>query len=194
MQVDTFDIEGPLLLTPPRHGDARGFFSEVFRQDAFEGAAGPVRFVQDNHSVSAARGVLRGLHFQRPPFAQGKLVRVARGAVLDVAVDAREGSPTYGRHLTVELSADNWRQLWVPPGFLHGFCTLTEETEFLYKVTAFYSAPHDAAAAFDDPDIGVRWPFPREALTLSDRDRAAPRLRDLAPIFPRGWDAARADA
>ena len=187
MQVDTFEIEGPLLLTPRRHGDARGFFSEVFRQDAFNEAAGPTRFVQDNHSVSSVKGVLRGLHFQRPPFAQGKLVRVARGAVLDVVVDVREGSPTYGRHVTAELSADNWRQLWAPPGFLHGFCTLTDETEFLYKVTAFYSAPHDGAVAFGDPDIGVEWPFPAEALTVSEKDRNAPRLRDLAPIFPAGW-------
>ena len=189
MQVEGFDIDGPLLFTPGRHGDARGFFSEVFRQDAFDAAAGPHAFVQDNCSVSRARGVLRGLHFQRAPFAQGKLVRVGRGAVLDVAVDAREGSPTYGRHVAVELSAENWRQLWVPPGFLHGFCTLTDEVEFLYKVTAPSSAANDGAAAFDDPDLGIAWPFPREALTLSDKDRAAPRLRDVAP-FPRGWEAA----
>ena len=136
MQVDRFNIEGPLLLTPKRHGDARGFFSEVFRQDVFDAAVGgAVGFVQDNHSVSKMKGVLRGLHFQRPPFAQGKLVRVTKGAVLDVAVDARVGSPTYGRHVAAELSADNWSQLWVPPGFLHGFCTLSDEVEFLYKVT-----------------------------------------------------------
>ena len=186
MQVDTFDIDGPLLLTPARHGDERGFFSEVFRQDAFEASAGPTVFVQDNHSVSRVKGVLRGLHFQRPPFAQGKLVRVSRGAVFDVAVDVRQGSPTYGRHVTAELTADNWRQLWIPAGFLHGFCTLTEEVEFLYKVTAVYSAPHDGAVAFDDPDLGVAWPFGREALTLSQKDLAAPRLRDLAPLFPVG--------
>lgn len=187
MQIDTFDIEGPLLITPSRHGDDRGFFSEVFRQDAFEAAAGPAAFVQDNHSVSSVKGVLRGLHFQRPPFAQGKLVRVARGAVFDVAVDVREGSSTYGRHLAVELTAENWRQLWVPPGFLHGFCTLTEETEFLYKVTAFYSAPDDGAVAYADPDIAIDWPLRSDALTLSEKDRAAPRLRDIAPPFPLGW-------
>lgn len=192
MDVDTFDIEGPLLLTPKRHGDARGFFSEVFRQDAFDAAAGPHAFVQDNHSVSSLKGVLRGLHFQRPPFVQGKLVRVTRGAVLDVVVDAREGSPTYGRHAAAELSADNWRQLWAPPGFLHGFCTLTDEVEFLYKVTGFYSAPHDGAVAFDDPDLGVEWPFPREALTLSAKDQAAPRLKDIPAPFPRGWDGSAA--
>ena len=189
MQVDRFDIEGPLAFTPARHGDARGFFSEVFRQAAFEAQVGPIAFVQDNHSVSVGRGVLRGLHFQRAPFAQGKLVRVVRGAVLDVAVDAREGSPTYGHHVAVELSAQNWRQLWVPPGFLHGFCTLTDETEFLYKVTAVYSAPHDGAVAFDDPDLAIAWPFAREALTLSPKDAIAPRLRNAPTPFPEGWDA-----
>jgi dTDP-4-dehydrorhamnose 3,5-epimerase len=191
MQVDGFEIDGPLLFTPARHGDARGFFSEVFRQAAFDEAAGPTRFVQDNHSVSTVRGVLRGLHFQRPPFVQGKLVRVSRGAVLDVVVDAREGSPTYGRHVCAELSAGNWRQLWAPPGFLHGFCTLTDEVEFLYKVTAPYSAPHDGAVAFDDPDLGVAWPFPREALTLSAKDASAPRLKDTPAPFPRGWETMR---
>ena len=189
MQVERFDIDGPLAFTPARHGDARGFFSEVFRSDAFGAAAGPAAFVQDNHSVSRGAGVLRGLHFQRPPFAQGKLVRVARGAALDVAVDARVGSPTYGRHVAVELSAQNWRQLWVPPGFLHGFCTLGEETEFLYKVTAPYSAAHDGAVAFDDPDLAIAWPFPREALTLSAKDATAPRLAAAEPPFPPGWDA-----
>ena len=189
MKFTTLSIAGPLLVSPLRHGDERGFFSEVFRQDRFDEAVGAVRFLQDNHSVSRQRGVLRGLHFQRPPLAQGKLVRVARGAVLDVAVDARVGSPTYGRHVAVELSAGGWEQLWVPPGFLHGFCTLTDEVEFLYKVTAYYSAPHDGAAAFDDPDLGVAWPFPREELVLSAKDAAAPRLKDLDPPFPPGWEA-----
>ena len=179
MQIDRFDIEGPLLLTPARHGDERGFFSEVFRQDLFDAAAGPTTFVQDNHSVSKVKGVLRGLHFQRAPFAQGKLVRVSRGAVWDVVVDARDGSLSYGQHIGLELSEENWRQLWIPPGFLHGFCTMTDDVEFLYKVTAFYSTSHDSVVAFDDPDLGIEWPLPRDALTLSSRDAAAPRLKEL---------------
>ena len=183
MQVDTFDIEGPLLLTPRRHGDARGFFSEVFRRDLFEAAVGPMEFVQDNHSRSSKRGVIRGLHYQTPPFAQGKLVRVARGAVYDVAVDVRRGSPTYGRHVGVELSEGDWRQLWVPPGFLHGFCTLTDEVEFLYKVTAYYSAEHDGAVAFDDPVLGIDWPLDGAEPLVSGKDRSAPPLAALPPLF-----------
>lgn len=183
MEIKAFDIDGPLLIVPRRHGDARGFFSEVFRKDLFEAKAGPTDFVQDNHSFSAQRGTLRGLHYQAPPAAQGKLVRVSRGAVLDVAVDIRRASPTYGRHVAVELSAENWQQLWVPPGFLHGFVTLVDDTEFLYKVTNYYSQPHDGAVLWNDPDIAINWPFPESDLTLSDKDRRAPRLRDLPPLF-----------
>lgn len=183
MDIRALDIEGLFLITPRRHGDDRGFFSEVFRQDHLEAAVGPVRFVQDNHSRSSHKGTLRGLHFQSAPKAQGKLVRVTRGAVLDVAVDARPGSSTFGKHVAVELSAENWQQLWIPPGFLHGFCTLTEDVEFLYKVTDYYSAAHDGAVAHDDPDLAIRWPFPADARTLSPKDRAAKRLRDLGPLF-----------
>lgn len=183
MQVETFDIAGPLLITPPRHGDARGFFSEVFRQDRFEAAAGPVVFVQDNHSRSRARGVIRGLHYQAPPAAQGKLVRVTRGAVYDAVVDARRGSPTYGRHIGVELGEENWRQLWVPPGFLHGFCTLTDDVEFLYKVTSYYSPEHDGAVAFDDPALGIDWPLDGGEAIVSDKDRRAPRFADMPAVF-----------
>ena len=182
MQVDSFDIQGPLLITPKRHGDARGFFSEVFRGDVFEAHAGPVAFVQDNHSRSGRRGTVRGLHYQAPPRAQGKLVRVTRGAVFDVAVDVRNGSPTYGRHVTAELSEDNWRQLWVPPGFLHGFCTLVDDVEFLYKVTDYYSPEHDGAVAYDDPDLAIAWPLTGEA-EVSEKDRRAPPFRDLRPLF-----------
>lgn len=183
MDVRGFDIEGPLLFRPKRHGDERGFFSEVFRADIFEAHAGKIAFVQDNHSLSAAKGTLRGLHYQAPPAAQGKLVRVARGVVLDVAVDIRRNSPSFGRHIAVELSAENWGQLWVPPGFLHGFCTLADQTEFLYKVTSYYSAAHDGGVIWNDPDIGIQWPFSEENLTLSAKDKIAPRLRDLPPIF-----------
>lgn len=183
MDIQELELPGLLLITPARQGDERGFFSETFRHDRFEAVAGPVRFVQDNHSLSMARGTVRGLHFQSPPMAQGKLVRVTRGVVLDVAVDVRPGSVTFGRHVSIELSAANWQQLWIPPGFLHGFCTLTDEVEFLYKVTAFYSAEHDGAVAFNDPDLGIRWPFPEDGLTLSAKDRAAPRLRDIGTAF-----------
>ena len=151
--------------------------------DLFEKTIDPVDFVQDNHSRSAARGTLRGLHFQAPPAEQGKLVRVTQGRVLDVIVDIRKASKTYGQHIAVELSAENWGQLWVPPGFLHGFCTLTENVEFLYKVTAYYSAEHDGSVAWNDPDLGIVWPFRQSDLTLSAKDQAAPRLRDLPPLF-----------
>ena len=183
MHFQPLALEGLFLITPKRWGDTRGFFSEVYRQDLFEAAVGPVTFVQDNHSYSAPRGTLRGLHYQAPPVAQGKLVRVTRGAVLDVAVDIRKASPTYGQHVAVELSAENGQQLWIPPGFLHGFCTLTDDVEFLYKVTSVYSASHDGAVLFNDPDIGITWPFPEAELTLSPKDLAAPRLRDLPPVF-----------
>jgi dTDP-4-dehydrorhamnose 3,5-epimerase len=183
MDVQTFAIDGPLLFVPPRRGDARGFFSEVFRQDVFDAHAPGVNFVQDNHSRSSRRGVIRGLHYQAPPTAQGKLVRVTHGAVYDVAVDARRGSPTFGRHIGVELSSDNWMQLWVPPGFLHGFCTLTEEVDFLYKVTSYYSPEHDGAVAYDDPDIGIEWPLAGGEPVVSEKDRQAPRLRDMPAVF-----------
>ncbi|MGL5137658.1 MAG: dTDP-4-dehydrorhamnose 3,5-epimerase, partial [Beijerinckiaceae bacterium] len=155
MKFERFDIPDLLLIEPSRHGDERGFFSEVFRADLFEAEVGPVRFVQDNHSRSAARGTIRGLHFQKEPKAQGKLVRVTRGAILDVAVDIRQGSPTFGRHVAVELSESNWSQLWVPAGFLHGFCTLVDDVEVLYKVTCPYSREHDAGVRWNDPEIGI---------------------------------------
>jgi dTDP-4-dehydrorhamnose 3,5-epimerase len=183
VQIQRFDIEGPVLLTPKRWGDERGHFAEVFRQDVFDREVGPRVFVQDNHSTSMVKGTLRGLHFQRPPFAQGKLVRVTRGAALDVIVDARVSSPTFGRHLAVELSEDNGHVFWVPAGFLHGFCTLTDHVDFLYKVTAYYSQPHDGAVRWNDPDLGIRWPFDDASVTLSPKDQAAPAFRDLGPVF-----------
>jgi len=184
MLIEKAAIEGILVVTPRRIGDERGFFSEVFRQDAFDAAAGPTAFVQDNHSRTARAGTLRGLHGQRPPRAQGKLVRVIRGVVLDVAVDARAGSPTYGRHVALELSGENGRQLWIPPGFLHGFVTLSDDVEMIYKVTDFYSAEHDLAVAWNDPDLAVAWPPMAGDPLLSDKDRAAPRLKDLGELFP----------
>jgi len=186
MQVETFDIAGLVALTPAKHGDHRGFFSEVYRRDRLAEAGILADFVQDNHSWSQEKGVIRGLHFQKPPHAQAKLVRVVRGAVLDVAVDIRVGSPTFGRHIAVELSADNWKQLFVPAGFAHGFCTLTTDVEFLYKVTAYYDRDSDAGIAFDDPDLGIDWPVGPADAILSDRDRRHPRLRRLPPLFTEG--------
>jgi dTDP-4-dehydrorhamnose 3,5-epimerase len=140
-------------------------------------------FVQDNHSRSAGRGTLRGLHFQSPPYAQSKLVRVLRGAILDVAVDIRHGSPSFGRHVTVELTADSWQQLLVPKGFAHGFVTLLPDTEVFYKVDAYYAAQHDMGVLWNDPDLAIAWPMRGDEVVLSDKDRAQPRFADLPAIF-----------
>lgn len=185
MEFQRFDIEGPLLITPRRIGDHRGFFSETFRADllAENGVAAP--FVQDNHVRSVARGVLRGLHFQLPPRAQGKLVRAARGSILDVCVDIRDRSPTYGRHIAVELSAENWRQLWVPVGFAHGYVTLEDDTEVLYKTTDYYSPQHERSLAWDDPALAIDWRVARDGVTLSEKDRTQPLLAELGVVFPR---------
>lgn len=184
MEVEATALAGVAILTPTRHRDARGFFSEVFSATAFADAVGWVgEFVQDNHSRSALPGTVRGLHFQLPPQAQGKLVRVARGRVLDVAVDIRRSSPTFGQHLAVELSASNWRQLWLPPGFAHGFCTLEPDSEVLYKVTAPHAPALEHGFAFDDPDVGIAWPVAAPLALLSEKDRTLPRLRDLTHAF-----------
>ncbi len=185
MQVDRTALDGVLLITPKRHEDARGSFTETFRQDVFDKHVPGTRFVQDNHSVSARRGTVRGLHFQREPMAQGKLVRCTVGAILDVAVDVREGSSTFGRHVAVELSGANGQQLWVPAGFLHGFCTLVDATEVIYKVTSFYSPAHDAGVLWNDPDLGVPWPVKEDEASLSPKDAAAPRLKDIPAPFPK---------
>jgi len=184
MIVEDTALEGVKVVTPDRFGDARGFFSETYNQRRWEERGlPPFRFVQDNHSLSRDVGVIRGLHFQTAPFAQDKLVRVTRGRILDVAVDIRRASPSFGRHVAVELSAENWRQLLVPIGFAHGFCTLEPDTEVIYKVTNFYSAPHDRGLAFDDPDLDISWPVAPDRVTLSDKDRRWPRLRDLSDAF-----------
>jgi len=177
MKIEKLAIDGLLLIEPKKIGDARGFFSETFRVDKFEAAAGPVRFVQDNQSLSAKKGTVRGLHYQKAPRGQGKLVRVLKGAILDVAVDARKGSPTFGQHVAVELSEANWLQLYLPEGFLHGFCTLSDDVEVLYKCTDYYSPEHDAGVRWNDPALGIKWPV-ADAL-VSDKDRNAPLFKDM---------------
>lgn len=183
MEVQSLAIPDVKVITPSVFRDERGFFSETYSRRALAEAGIEVDFVQDNHSMSRTRGVLRGLHFQTEPFAQGKLVRVLRGAIFDVAVDIRRASPTFGQHVSCVLSAENWSQMWVPAGFAHGFCTLEPDTEVLYKVTAFYAPQCDKGIAFDDPDIGIAWPIPQSEFVLSDKDRRHPRLRDLPAEF-----------
>jgi|APHig2749369809_1036254.scaffolds.fasta_scaffold02016_2 dTDP-4-dehydrorhamnose 3,5-epimerase len=183
LQVEPTAIPEVKVIKPARFGDARGFFSEVYNRDRFFKAGLEFDFVQDNHSWSAKAGTVRGLHFQSHPFAQDKLVRVIRGRILDVAVDIRRSSPTYGRHVAVELSAENWLQLLVPIGFAHGFCTLEPDTEVLYKVTGSYSAEHDRGIAWDDPDLAIDWPVQADAAILSEKDLRHPHLADLPAYF-----------
>jgi dTDP-4-dehydrorhamnose 3,5-epimerase len=181
MRAQPLAIPDVVLLTPKVFGDERGFFFESFNAATFAAATGAdVTFVQDNHSKSE-RGVLRGLHYQLPPMAQGKLVRVVQGEVFDVAVDVRRGSPTFGQWVGEVLSADNKRQLWIPAGFAHGFLTLSDTAEFIYKTTAPYSPGHERCIAWDDPAIGVRWPL-AGAPVLSEKDRVGVAL-DRATVF-----------
>ena len=183
MKTENFDIAGVIALTPDRHGDARGFFSETWNASRFAAAGVDVTFIQDNQSLSRDRGVLRGLHCQVGPNAQGKLVRCLRGAIWDVAVDARRSSPTFGRWVGVELSAENWRQLWIPAGFLHGFCTLQPDTEVLYKVTAPYDREAERGVIWNDSTLALPWPLEPGAATLSDKDLVLPRWDDLPELF-----------
>jgi len=183
MQIEAAAIADVKIITPRKFGDHRGFFSEVYNRKAWRDAGLDYEFVQDNHSYSAEVGVIRGLHFQIEPAGQAKLVRVARGRVLDIAVDLRRSSPTFGQHIAVELSAANWRQLLVPVGFAHGFCTLEPDCEVLYKVTNLYSPAHDRGLAFDDPALGIDWGIDLANAVLSDKDRRHPRLADLGPQF-----------
>lgn len=183
MQIQDTALDGVQIITPRKFGDDRGFFSETYSQPAFEKAGLSLTFVQDNHSLSAAKGVVRGLHFQSPPFAQDKLVRVTKGSILDVAVDIRRGSPTYGQHVAVTLSANNWSQLLVPVGFAHGFVTLEENTEVQYKVTAPYAPEHDHGLLWNDPALAIDWPVAANQAILSERDTKHPLLADLDSPF-----------
>ncbi|MCM5555950.1 dTDP-4-dehydrorhamnose 3,5-epimerase [Pleomorphomonas sp. NRK KF1] len=183
MQFERSAIDGLFVVVPHRHGDSRGYFVETFREDLFSAAVGPVHFVQDNQSMSAEVGTVRGLHFQLNPRAQGKLVRCLVGSILDVAVDIRRGSPTYGQHVKVELSADNGQQLWVPPGFAHGFCTLEPNTVIAYKVTDYYSPEHDRGLRWNDPALAIDWPVAEDKAILSAKDRVQPLLSELDADF-----------
>lgn len=186
LEIRRLEIEDVLEIRPRKFGDERGFFSETWNAQAFAEAGIALDFVQDNHSYSAARGVLRGLHYQLPPFAQDKLVRVTRGAIFDVAVDIREGSPTFARWCAVRLTAADWNQLLVPKGFAHGFVTLEPDTEVIYKVTSPYSPAHDRSIRYDDPQIGIIWPIAASQFQLSDKDRNAPRLAQADVFGPTG--------
>ncbi len=186
MLFERLTIPEVLLVKPKRFGDNRGYFMETFRQNLFEQHAGSVSFVQDNRSFSAEVGTVRGLHFQLAPKAQGKLVSCAAGALLDVAVDIRQGSPTFGRYVSAELTAENGEQLWVPAGFAHGFCTLVPDTIISYKVTDYYSPEHDRGLLWNDPAIGIDWPVTAESAVLSDKDLRQPMLADLPVSFVYG--------
>jgi dTDP-4-dehydrorhamnose 3,5-epimerase len=183
MQIVETQIPEVKLIKPVRHIDSRGFFSEVFREAALQEYGIRVHFVQDNHSLSATKGVIRGLHFQTPPFAQAKLLRVTSGSVFDVAVDIRWGSPTFGRHVAVVLSASEWNQIFVPEGFAHGYCTLEPETEVLYKVSAYYSPEHDRGLLWCDPALGIDWPVSADQALISDKDQKHPPLSRLSRFF-----------
>lgn len=184
MEVIALAIPDVKVLVPKRFGDHRGFFSEVYNRAAFAAAGIGQEFVQDNHSLSAQQGVVRALHYQVAPAAQAKLVRVVRGAILDVAVDIRRSSPTFGRHVSEVISAENWRQMYVPVGFAHGFVTLEPDTEVLYKVTTVYSPQHERGIRWDDPGIGIAWGIDPAAAVLSERDRKHPELREQHDLFP----------
>ncbi|MBZ9727393.1 dTDP-4-dehydrorhamnose 3,5-epimerase [Mesorhizobium sp. CO1-1-11] len=182
LEVRSLGIEGLLEIIPKRHGDARGFFMETYNAELFSQAGIDLVFVQDNHSYSAAAGVLRGLHYQLAPRAQDKLLRVIRGSILDVAVDIRRASKTFGNWVALEVSAQKGNQILVPKGFAHGFVTLVPDTEVLYKVTDTYSPEHDRSIRFDDPAIGIEWPSLAGGFQLSDKDLKAPLLA-VAEVF-----------
>lgn len=183
IEIIATDIPAVKLIVPSQIKDARGFFSEVYRRSEFEAAGLRLDFVQENHSLSVDAGTVRGLHYQTHPFAQDKLVRVVRGRIFDVAVDLRASSPTYGRHVSAELSADNWKQLLIPVGFAHGFCTLEPNTEVVYKVTGYYSKAHDFGLAWNDQSLGIKWPVGEASAILSDKDKVQPKFRDIGRAF-----------
>jgi dTDP-4-dehydrorhamnose 3,5-epimerase len=180
MQITKTQINGVLKLTPNRHSDGRGFFSEVYNAKALADCGVHLEFIQDNYAFNTLSGTLRGLHFQNPPYEQAKLVRCSRGAILDVAVDLRPNSPTFGHHVATELSEDNWHQLLIPEGFAHGYLTLTDSAVVLYKVNRPYAPDHQAGILWNDPDLKINWgQIEGLALTIAEKDQTLPRLRDL---------------
>ena len=183
MQLIPTEIPDVKIVVPKKFGDHRGFFSETYSRKALADLGIDLAFVQDNHSLSAQAGVVRGLHYQVPPAAQDKLVRVVRGAIRDVAVDIRKGSPTFGRHVSAVLSAENWRQILVPVGFAHGFVTLEPNTEVVYKVTDYYSPQHERGVLWDDPALGIAWDVAADKAVLSDKDRKYPTLDQATDLF-----------
>jgi len=182
MIVEQTAIPGVLLITPQRFLDGRGFFSETWHESRFADAGVPGPFVQDNHARSADRGVVRGLHLQIGANAQGKLVRVVRGSIWDVAVDIRPGSPTRRRHVGAVLSAENWQQLWIPAGLLHGYCTLEPDTEVIYKTSRYYSPADELGILWNDPDLGIAWPVDPAMALLSPKDAVNVRFAEIGPI------------
>lgn len=183
MDIRPLAIKDVLLITPRRFQDSRGFFTELYSRQTFLEAGITTEFVQDNYSLSNEPGVLRGLHFQAPPFAQAKLLRVLRGAIFDVVVDLRHGSPSYGRSVSITLTSEYSSQLYVPEGFAHGFCTLEPGTEITYKVNAYYAPQHDRGLLWNDPALDIDWPIDPATITMSDRDQRHPRLADLPRYF-----------
>jgi len=183
LDISSLAIPDVKVIRPAKFGDQRGFFSETYNQRAFREAGIDTVFVQDNHAFSAKTGTLRGLHFQAPPFAQTKLVRVAKGRIWDVAVDIRQGSRSFGRWVAAEISADGWEQILIPAGFAHGYCTLEPDTEIIYKVDNYYSPSHDLGVSWDDADISIAWPLSIDDNVLSEKDRNLPRLNELQSPF-----------
>ncbi len=183
MEILSLAIPDVKILKPKKHGDHRGFFSETYNKQTLANLGIHLEFVQDNHSLSAEQGTLRGLHFQTPPFAQDKLVRVVHGSILDVAVDLRKNSPTFGKHITATLSAKDWNQILVPIGFAHAICTLEPDTEIIYKVTNYYSPKNDKGLLWNDPSLGIKWPFAESEMILSDKDKTQPLFKDLDFYF-----------
>jgi dTDP-4-dehydrorhamnose 3,5-epimerase len=181
MQMERTALDGVFILRPRKHADARGFVAETFKASVLRNAGVTHEWTQENHSYSARAGTVRGLHFQAPPAAQAKLVRVLRGAIFDVALDIRRASPTFGEHVAIELSGENMQQLYIPAGFAHGFCTLSDDAEVLYKVSADYAPAHEGGVLWNDVDLGIAWPA--SAALTSERDASWPRLKDFSSPF-----------
>ncbi len=184
MDIADTEIPDVKILTPKKFGDRRGFFSETYNKALLRDRGIDLDFIQDNHSLSREAGVVRGLHFQSPPYAQAKLLRVLRGAVFDVALDLRRDSPDFGRHVTRVISAEKWNQILIPAGFAHGFCTLEPDTEVAYKVTEIYAPDHDRGILWNDSEIGIAWPVAETDVIVSEKDRNLPPLRDIAADLP----------